>query len=504
MSGSRGRPEKIIEHIWEPADQDAREWARQQGMNVPASGVLAYKYKKQYVDYVGRTNSNFRQAADDWIRINRPKSYRSPPKTSGSSSSQAGPSAPGPSSRRQQSSFDDDTDDDDDYELAPSTPRGPAYPIGDEANNALDHLILNYSQESIIRAGYVKLENTLAGSAQLRLLWAGVDKYRDDMKMVVPSTHPKFKVASDYCEKNFPNPMYMFSTRYQQKIVKLLTTEGLKKYEEAEKSAAASAQAERDRLRRLKEAEELARRKREMDAQLSEADRNARANYEARIKSTLEFLNRVYDIAQEDQTNARWSTKNIEEFYKENTKPAFDDLTKTIWDEIQDDRAIGMDSRKYLEDLITKGTNERMNRILRLMMDYCIIPPIPRGKQYEDLDKMTQIKYNLAVGADHFVLDYIKYAEKLNYVHLGNIKQTMKNWTIWYEDQDDADDPKYKGFDISGYIIRTGNLPTTLNVESMQAVEQPISSGTTYRINFYYPNPWEASGTIKYFDVVLA
>ncbi len=40
----------------------------------------------------------------------------------------------------------------------------------------------------------------------------------------------------------------------------------------------------------------------------------------------------------------------------------------------------------------------------------------------------------------------------------------------------------------------------------MQAVEQvqPTSSGTTYRINFYYPNPWEASGTIKYFDVVLA
>jgi len=179
-------------------------------------------------------------------------------------------------------------------------------------------------------------------------------------------------------------------------------------------------------------------------------------------------------------------------------------LTKTIWNEIQDDRAIGKDSRLYLEDLIKKGTNERMNKILRLMMNFCIIPPIPRGKLYQDLDKMTQIYYGLAVSAENFVLNTIKYAEKLDYVNLGNIKQTMKNWSIWYGDQDDADDPKYKGFDISGYIIKTGKLPTTLNVESMQAVEPVQSYGTTYRINFYYPNPWEASGTIKYFDVVLA
>ncbi len=92
MSGSRGRPAKGIEFIWEPTDQDARVWLADQGLNVPSRGKLAYKHKKQYVDHVGRTNKDFRQAADDWIRENRTKSYRSPPKTSGSSSSQAGPS----------------------------------------------------------------------------------------------------------------------------------------------------------------------------------------------------------------------------------------------------------------------------------------------------------------------------------------------------------------------------------------------------------------------------
>jgi len=94
---------KILEFGWEPADKDAREWAAEQGMNVPSSGVLAYKYKKQYVDYVGRTEPNFRQAADDWIRINRPKSYKS----------------------------DDDYDDDDDddysaYQLTSSTSARPS------------------------------------------------------------------------------------------------------------------------------------------------------------------------------------------------------------------------------------------------------------------------------------------------------------------------------------------------------------------------------------------
>ena len=113
-------------------------------LNVPSRGKLAYKHKKQYVDHVGRTNKDFRQAADDWIRENRTKSYRSPPKTSGSSSSQAGPS-----SRAQQQYYDEDDDyedDDDDYgayELAPSTPRGPAYPTGPEAQLARDHLRLN-------------------------------------------------------------------------------------------------------------------------------------------------------------------------------------------------------------------------------------------------------------------------------------------------------------------------------------------------------------------------
>ncbi len=274
------------------------------------------------------------------------------------------------------------------------------------------------------------LINSTAGGTQLRLLQAGLEKYRAAMKMVIQPEHPKYQVATEYAKKNFPNPMYMFDTLYEGKLYKVLTTEGLKKYEEAEKSAAASAQAERDRLRRQKEADELNRRKRELDAKSSEADRKARANYEAQIKKALDYLDMAHTAALQDKTNARWSTKNIEEFYDENTKPPFDALTKTIWFQMQDDQDLGRDSRLYLEGLIAKGTNERMNKILRMMMKFCIIPPITRGKQFGDMDKLTQIYYSLAVSAQNFVLNYVKYAEKLDYVNLGNIEQTMKNWSI--------------------------------------------------------------------------
>lgn len=379
--------------------------------------------------------------------------------------------------------FDDDTDDDDAYELAPSTPRGPAYPTGDEANNALDHLLLNYSEDSLIRAGYVDLTSSTSGGSQIRLLHAGVDRYRDDMKMVVPATHPKFKVASDYCEKNFPNPMFMFNSRYQQKIVKLLTTEGLKKYEEAEKSAVASAQPERTRL--------------------SEVVPKPSKDYETAIKKSLEDWEKQL-IEYLNQVKTQNLTIQSIESLNNIVNGIIDYLTKVLSDKIAFDTTVGRDLRIYLDNLIQKGVNEKLYKMLRMVMNQCIIPPLPRGKKYGDFDVGTQNLYDIAYNLYRFVLAYLPLSQKLPYVKLGNIEETMKNWKIWYDDQDDPDDAQYKGLDISGYIIKHGKFPTTLNVESMQAVEQPISSGTTYRINFYYPNPWEASGTIKYFDVVLA
>ncbi len=230
-----------------------------------------------------------------------------------------------------------------------------------------------------------------------------------------------------------------------------------------------------------------------------ENDLNARKNYEAEIKKRLDSLESTNQTLLKDSRIIRGAT-NLYEI----TTSDFNKLTKKLHDKISFDTAVLMDSRLYLHGLIEKGTNEKMNKILRNVMNYCIIPPIPRGKIFGDFDSKTQDLYQIAYDATNFIDATLKYADKLNYVNLGNIKETMKNWRIWYNDQDDADDKKYKGFDISEYIIRTGNLPTTLNVESGQAIEPVQSYGTTYRINFYYPNPWEASGTIKYFDVVLA
>lgn len=389
---------------------------------------------------------------------------------------QPGPSSaqPGPSSRARQQYA---------YELASSTSTGPAYPTGPEAELAIDHLRLNYEQDSLIRAGYMDLTNSTAGGTQLRLLWAGLDKYRADMKMVVPSTHPKFLVATEYAKKNFPNPMYMFDTLYEGKIYKALTTEGLKKYEEAEKSAAASAQAERIRL--------------------SEVVPKPSKDYETAIKKSLEDWEKQL-IEYLNQLKTQKLTLQSIESLSNIVSGIIDYLTKVLSDEIAFDTTVGADLRLYLDNLIQKGVNEKLYKMLRMVMNQCIIPPLPRGKKYGDFDVGTQNLYDIAYNLYRFVLAYLPLSQKLPYVKLGNIEETMKNWKIWYDDQDDPDDAQYKGLDISGYIIKNGTFPTTLNVQTGQAVEQEQSYGTTYRINFYYPNPWEASGTIKYFDVVLA
>jgi hypothetical protein len=408
---------------------------------------------------------------------------QSAPGPSAPGPSAPGPSAPGPSQRRRAYSDDDD----DDYSAFHTprgeiTPRGPAYPTGDEANNALIHLQLNYDVEWLVRSDYLDYD---AIQNVFKLKFSGLEKYRADYKtLVLKRDFPsKFDAAYNYCLVHHKIPPYMFKFKDDNgEINYLLTMKGLEKYEEAQYKA-------------------------QIDASEKQQEAKQKApptQYEPLIKKALDVLDKNYNQYLDKQKTQTVKVETIEHFYNKSTKPVFDELTKRLHDEITFDEDVLMDSRLYLHGLIEKGTNERMNKILRMVMNTCIIPPIPRGKRFKELDSKTKTLYDVAVNANNFVVDYTDYAHNLRYVNLGNIKETMKNWRIWYNDQDDADDKKYKGFDISGYIIRTGNLPTTLNVESGQAVEPVQTYGTTYRINFYYPNPWEASGTIKYFDVVLA
>lgn len=226
-------------------------------------------------------------------------------------------------------------------------------------------------------------------------------------------------------------------------------------------------------------------------------------DYEALIKKSFQELEKHLIEYENQQKTQKLTLQSIETLNKK-VNDIVIYLTRVLSDEIAFDTTVGADLRLYLDGLIEKGVNKKLNEMLRMVMKQCIIPPLPRGKKYGDFDEGTRKLYDVAINAYQFVILYLPLSQEFPYVKFGNIKETMTNWKIWYDDQDDADDKKYKGFDISGYIIEHGIFPKILNVESGQPVEPVQTYGTTYRINFYYPNPWEASGTIKYFDVVLA